>query len=142
MNLHELLTKPILIIVGKSASGKDTLQKRLQEKCNTTSFVSVTTRPMRGGEKEGVDYFFRNKEEFFSLVKKGDIFEYRSYNTLVNNVPDTWYYGSLKQELQPDTHYSVVVDIDGALAYIKAYGAENCAVVYIECPDKIREKRA
>lgn len=142
MNLPKLLTKPITIIVGKSASGKDTLQKRLQEKCNTTSFVSVTTRPMRDNETEGVDYFFRDKDEFFRLEGKGDIFEYRSYDTLVDNIPDTWFYGSIKQTLQPDIKYTVVVDIDGALAYIKAYGAENCAVVYIEVPEDIREERA
>lgn len=142
MNVQKLLTKPILIIVGKSASGKDTLQKYLQETYNTTSFVSVTTRPMRDGEKEGIHYFYRDKNEFSRLVEKGDIFEYRSYDTLVNNVPDTWYYGSIKQELKPGTHYTVVVDIDGALAYIKAYGAKNCSMVYIECPDKTREKRA
>ena len=142
MNLQRLLTKPVSIIVGKSSSGKDTLQRRLQEKCGTTSFVSVTTRPMRDGEKESVDYFYRDKDEFFRLVGKGDIFEYRSYDTLVNNIPDTWFYGSIKQTLQPNTKYTVVVDIDGALAYIKAYGAENCSVIYIECPEDIREERA
>ena len=142
MNLQELLTKPILIIVGKSASGKDTLQRRLQEKCGTLSFVSVTTRPMRDNETEGIDYFFRDKDEFFRLVGKGNIFEYRSYDTLVNNISDTWFYGSIKQTLQPDTKYTVVVDIDGALAYIEAYGPENCSVIYIECPEDIREERA
>lgn len=142
MAMRHLLQKPVLIIVGKSASGKDTLQKKLTSAFGCIPFVSVTTRPMRDGEKEGVNYFFRGKDDFFRLVEQGKIFEYRSYETLVNNIPDTWFYGSIKQELLPSTYYTVVVDIDGAIAYAKAYGGQNCTVAFVECPDEIREKRA
>ena len=54
----------IVIIVAPSGTGKSTLIKRLMQECKEISWsVSYTTRPMREGEKEGVDYFFINEED-------------------------------------------------------------------------------
>ena len=54
----------IFYIMGKSASGKDTIYKELIEKMpKFHSIVPYTTRPMREGEKDGVEYFFTDREE-------------------------------------------------------------------------------
>ena len=55
----------IFYIMGKSASGKDTIYKELIEKMpKFHSIVPYTTRPMREGEKDGVEYFFVDQERF------------------------------------------------------------------------------
>ena len=132
----------ILILCGKSASGKDTTLKKLVEKYNYIPIISTTTRPIREGEKNGVDYNFISKEEFNWKIAKDMFLEYRSYNTLFNDIPDTWYYGTEKQELDPKKIYISVLDFDGAREVQKYYGRDNTIIIYISCPDLIRENRA
>lgn len=132
----------IVILCGKSASGKDTTLKKLVEKYNYIPIISTTTRPIREGEKNGVDYNFISKEEFNWKIAKDMFLEYRSYNTLFNDIPDTWYYGTEKQELDPKKIYISVLDFDGAREVQKYYGRDNTIIIYISCPDTIRENRA
>lgn len=132
----------IVILCGKSASGKDTTLKKLVEKYNYIPIISTTTRPIREGEKNGVDYNFISKEEFNWKIAKDMFLEYRSYNTLFNDIPDTWYYGTEKQELDPKKIYISVLDFDGAREVQKYYGRDNTIIIYISCPDVIRENRA
>lgn len=59
----------IFYIMGKSASGKDTIYKELMEKMpKFHSIVPYTTRPMREGEKDGVEYFFVDQERFDEMM--------------------------------------------------------------------------
>ena len=59
----------IFYIMGKSASGKDTIYKELIEKMpKFHSIVPYTTRPMREGEKDGVEYFFVDQERFDEMM--------------------------------------------------------------------------
>lgn len=132
----------IVILCGKSASGKDTTLKKLVEKYNYIPIISTTTRPIREGEKNGVDYNFISKEEFNWKIAKDMFLEYRSYNTLFNDIPDTWYYGTEKRELDPKNIYISVLDFDGAREVQKYYGRDNTIIIYISCPDVIRENRA
>ena len=72
----------IFYIMGKSASGKDTIYKELIEKMpKFHSIVPYTTRPMREGEKDGVEYFFVDQERFDEMMDEEKIIEFRSYNT-------------------------------------------------------------
>ncbi len=130
----------ILILVGKSASGKDTIQKELVEKYGYSPIVSTTTRPIREGEKEGVNYFYTSRDEFQKRIDEGKFLEYRSYNTLVNGKPDTWFYGTEKLDLHDKN--VVVLDPIGASIFADYYGADNCYVAYIDVPDDIRKERA
>lgn len=134
----------ITILTGKSGSGKDTLLNELINKGAFIPIVSDTSRPMREGETEGKEYYFKTKKEFLEKIEKGKYLEYRSYDTLVNNVPDTWYYGSPKLSLEDIYRYEyiTVLDFDGTEQYLKEYGSENCFVVYLEIDDKIRKERA
>lgn len=131
----------IRILIGESASGKNYYFDKFV-KMGFMPIITCTTRPMRDNEKEGVDYFFKSKEEFDKLVKSGDIFEFRKYNTLVNGKKDTWYYGSLYQKIDENKKYVVIADIDGAKAYISKYGKDMCRVVYICSNNELRTRRA
>ena len=144
----EMLT----ILIGKSGSGKDAVQRQLcgteheRERFGEFLFferiITTTTRPMREKEQEGIDYNFISKEDFLKGIKEDRFIEYRSYDTLVNNKPDTWYYGTPKRELDKDKDYVIILDAQGAKDFVNHYGRENCFVVSIEVPDEIRERRA
>ena len=75
------MNKGLLIAVsGFSGSGKGTLMDRvLSTHSNYALSVSVTTRAPRTGEKEGVSYFFRTKEEFEELIAQDELIEYAVY---------------------------------------------------------------
>jgi guanylate kinase len=134
----------IVILCGKSGSGKDTVLKRLidDKKNNFSAVVSTTTRPMRVGEKDGRDYNFVTKEEFLKKIDEGKFLEYRTYNTLVNGNPDTWHYGSPVIDTNDGKNYAVVLDMQGVKDYINHYGRKNCTVIMLTVPDDVRESRA
>ena len=132
----------LVILVGMSGSGKDTVLRDLVENKGFDPIVSTTTRPMREGEQDGVDYHFTTREAFEKGIEEGKFLEYRAYDTLVGGKPDTWYYGSPKYELDPKKNYAVVLDIQGAKDYLAYYGKENTLVVELFVPDAIREERA
>ena len=59
----------IVYLMGKSSTGKDTIFKRLLEdgELKLKNIVPYTTRPLRGGEKDGEEYFFTDEEGFQKL---------------------------------------------------------------------------
>ena len=133
-----------IILTGKSGSGKDRIIRELVEKYYYTPIISHTTRPKREGEKEGREYYFISKKKFLEYKEADYFIEYRSYNTLVNGVSDTWYYGVMKNPTYAFEvkKYAVILDLEGAKNFIKYAGRKNCKVIYVDCDDKIREERA
>ena len=70
----------IVSISGPSGVGKGTVIERLREMIpGCRHSISVTSRAPRGTEKDGVEYYFRSKEEFEELISKGEIIEYDQY---------------------------------------------------------------
>ena len=132
----------LLILIGKSGSGKDAVMHKLTEEQGFERIVSTTTRPMRVGEQEGVNYNYISKEQFLAGIERGDYLEYRSYDTFFNGVADTWYYGSPKMQLDPSKNSIAILDVQGAQDFISYYGKENCCVVEISVPNALREQRA
>lgn len=131
----------ITILLGKSASGKDTMLSHM-EKEGAKRIVTCTTRPRRKGEKEGVEYNFISPE-LFKFWEKCKLFvETRSYNTLVEGKPDTWLYGSPELMNEEERDYATILDVSGTLSYIKHYGPEKIRVKYLVVPDVTRKERA
>ena len=88
----------MLIIVGKSSVGKDTIQKEIL-KLGYKPVVSYTTRPPRNGEVDGIAYHFITKEEFLKKEEEGFFAETTSYNVATG---ETWHYGSAIEDLAKD----------------------------------------
>ena len=102
----------VLVVVGPSGVGKDTLMQKVFDK-HPGSFkkgVTHTSRKMRPGEKEGYNYYYISKEEFLKLKDEGGFIEHNFYN---GN-----YYGLSKKELEDgakgDKILYVIIDINGA----------------------------
>lgn len=135
----------ILVLCSPSSCGKDYALNYLVSSHNYKPLISHTTRPIRPNEKNGREYHFVNDKKFLKMIKNEELIEYRTYNTLQNGIPSVWYYGLSKKtidNLDPNSRYVTIFDIQGAKDFIKYHGKDNCFVVMIRCDDKIREERA
>lgn len=100
-----------IVISGPSGVGKNTIADILVDKGYGIYSVSMTTRGIREGEKEGRDYFFVSKDEFDKNIEEDNFLEYAQYG---DN-----YYGTLKSyvfnNLDNGTNVIAVVDIQGGV---------------------------
>lgn len=74
----------IAFLMGKSSSGKDNIFKALvgDKELNLKTVIMYTTRPMRAGEKEGVEYYYVDNEKALELEAADKVIEMRTYNTV------------------------------------------------------------
>ncbi|MCF0155807.1 MAG: guanylate kinase [Veillonella sp.] len=119
----------LIVLSGPSGAGKGTICSRLRaEMPNLVYSVSMTTRQPRVGEVEGVNYFFRTKEEFEELLKEDAFIEYAQ-------VYDN-YYGTPKEHVMNllDEGKSVLLEIDiqGAMQVKERYS--DAIFIYIVPP--------
>lgn len=134
------MNNKIVILAGFSSSGKDTLALKLKD-LGYNFITSTTSRPIREGESDKNPYHFVSKEDFLKMISKSDLIEHRSYNTLLDGVSDTWYYGVSKKEVQEDKHYVAVLDIVGLRAFKKQF-PDRTVGIFINVPHEVREERA
>ncbi|MCF0113345.1 MAG: guanylate kinase [Bacilli bacterium] len=120
----------MILLVGASASGKTEIAKCLREEFHIVKAITHTTRAMRVGEKNGVDYHFVSQEEFASLEKEGAFVETASYN---GN-----HYGSSKAEVADDK--VLIVEPKGLKAYL-ALGDPRIVSFYLQASRATRENR-
>ncbi len=140
----------IFCIIGKSSSGKDTVYKRLLQdeslvrELNLKKIILYTTRPIREGEREGVEYHFVSCDDMERLRAQGKIIECRSYETVCG----TWHYfmaNATANDSEIDlekNNYLVVGTLESYLNTRKYFGADNVVCVYIDLDDGERLTRA
>ncbi|KGX93223.1 guanylate kinase [Pontibacillus halophilus JSM 076056 = DSM 19796] len=102
----------LFILSGPSGVGKGTVRKSLFEKDTDLKYsISMTTRPPREGEVDGVDYFFKTKEDFEQMIADKGMIEYAQY---VGN-----YYGTPKayveEQLEAGNDVFLEIEVQGAL---------------------------
>lgn len=133
----------IIVITGKSSSGKDSLQNYLVSNYDFVNLVSHTTRPPRPNESNGYDYYFINKEDFINMNNKDLFIETREYKVNAEIGNDIWYYGLSKSELDITTILNkiVILDLKGMKELAEYIGRENLFVVYLDCDSDIRIDR-
>lgn len=133
----------LLILTGKTASGKDTIKEALLSKYpNLKSVVTTTSRPLREGEKDGIDYHFLTKSQFEEKIKSGDFAEYVEYG---GNL-----YGTQKAEFEAALNSNLLWKIDPSRAgevrefISRAYPSgiarkllEKLVVIYITISDEV-----
>ena len=114
----------MLALMGKAASGKDTIKKILEETYGFSSVVTYTTRPMRVNEVPDVTYHFISEDEFLAKLNDGFFAEYEKY--FVNG--ETWYYGSAKEDLEKAGDKTVIILTPNGVESVKR---ENINIVTI-----------
>ncbi|WP_036611056.1 guanylate kinase [Oribacterium sp. P6A1] len=132
----------IYYLFGKSASGKDTIYKKLKElKPEWKEVTPYTTRPIREGETEGVEYHFVSNEQMDQFRKEGKIIEERVYQTVYG----PWRYGTVDDgqiQLSGESDYLMIGVLESYISTRDYVGEKNIRPIYIEVPDEIRLERA
>lgn len=132
----------IYCLLGKSSSGKDTLFKMLLEESGLAlkTIVPYTTRPIRVGEQEGVEYHFVTEETQKKLEAEGKIIELRAYDTICG----VWKYFTVDDgqiDLATD-NYLVIGTLESYVKMRDYFGAEKLVPLYVEVEDGERLLRA
>ena len=122
-------------VSGFSGAGKGTVMKRLIQKYDDYALsISVTTRKPREGERDGIEYFFKTKEEVETMIENDEFLEYARY---VDN-----YYGTprfyVEEMLAKGKNVILEIEIQGAMQ-IKAKNPE--AVLVFVTPPSFEELR-
>ena len=97
----------IVVLVGKTASGKTTIANELCKHHGYERIITYTTRPMRENEVQDVDYHFISDKQFNKMVENNEFTEYKRYNT----AHGVWSYGSIitsEQELSDDCYVIIL----------------------------------
>ena len=132
----------IVCLMGRSSSGKDTIYKKLleQDQVILQAIILYTTRPIRDGEREGVEYHFTDEAGFQEMLSQGSVIEDRVYHTRLG----MWRYFTVMDERIDLVQHSYVM-IGTLEAYIQLkefYGADKVLPVMIELDDGERLQRA
>ena len=121
-------------LMGKSATGKDTIYKKLLEKApNLKTITPYTTRPMRSGEKDGVEYYFTDEAGLKKLQSEDKVIECRTYNTVFG----PWHFFTVDDgqiELEANS-YLVIITPEACIRFLEYFGEENVVPLYITLPD-------
>ena len=128
--------------MGKSSTGKDTIYKRLLEdpELHLKKLILYTTRPIREGEQEGIEYHFVDEERLRQLEAEGRIVELRAYDTVYG----VWKYFTVREDsmdLKKES-YAVIGTLDSWKAMKAYFGEEHMLPVYVEVEDGERLSRA
>lgn len=131
-----------IYIMGKSASGKDTIYKKIKEQIDVKTYILYTTRPIRTGEQEGVDYHYVSNEQMLKFKQEGKVIESRTYQT----VKGPWTYATIADEQLEQNGDILTVGTLESYNKIKEYYEDKkdtkLLPVYITIDEEERRKRA
>ncbi|MDR1260226.1 MAG: guanylate kinase [Oscillospiraceae bacterium] len=100
-------TGTLVILTGPSGVGKGSIVAELVKfRENLKLSTSVTTREKRSKEKDGVDYFFRTKNEFMGMVNAGEFLEYADYNSNYYGTPVNYVFDNI------NAGFNVILEIE------------------------------
>ena len=132
----------IVYLMGKSSSGKDTIFKELMKEgtMDLRTIVPYTTRPIRAGEENGVEYFFIDESGFHALKDQWNVFEDRAYDTVYFIL--RYFTVDDGQIDLAEQNYLMIGTLEAYENMITYYCREATLPVYIELDDGVRLQRA
>ena len=129
----------IFYIIGKSASGKDTMYSRIVAELGLLPIVLYTTRPVRSNEQEGVEYHFVDAERFREMEESGKVIESRTYHTCHGD----WTYFTAADSISLDKGDCAGIGTVESFLRLREYCGRDVVVpLYVEVSDDIRFLRA
>lgn len=131
--------KLLILVLGKTSSGKDTVAKYLKEEYGINSVCSYTTRNMREYEKEGVQHYFRSKEEMAKILLEENVLAYTKF-------PKTGIEYCATKEAISEGISSYIVDPNGVKYFKdKIYQADEDIAyftIFVDLSEELIVKRA
>ncbi len=132
----------IFYIMGKSATGKDTVYRRILEekRFDLRQVIPYTTRPIRSYEEEGREYHFVTIPEAMEMEAAGKVLEMRCYNT----IHGPWYYFTADDgQIDLKTgNYLMIGTLESYQKLLKALGEDVLVPIYLWITDRERMHRA
>lgn len=118
-----------IILVGRAASGKDHIRKKLEDR-GFKYAVSYTTRPPRAGEVDGKDYIFISEEVAQTMIQNDEFYEYVEFNS--------WLYGTSRQQFETD---DVFIMTPTGLSHVDEVSRKQSFVIFIDIAEDVRRQR-
>lgn len=126
----------ILILIGKTSSGKTLIKEKLIEK-GFAGITTYTSRPMRKGEKQDVTYHFISDKDFKQKINEGFFAEWKSYIT----ADGVWYYGTALEDLKNGEYNSVIILTPDGYRDVVNKLSKNPIAIYIYANNTTIKKR-
>lgn len=128
----------IFYLMGKSATGKDSIYKKLlSENFGLKEVTIYTTRPKRDGEVDGIEYYFVDENYFNN--NKNRLIEKREYYTMYGK----WYYATMDDgKINKDENYLMIGTLESYNSLKKYYGEDQIFPIYLHVDKDIRRERA
>jgi guanylate kinase len=127
----------MIIIVGKSGSGKDSVVKKLTNFYDYKKIVTWTTRPMRPKEMQDVTYHFTDEETFEEKIEEGFFAEWKKYES----IEGTWYYGTALLDLTTFNEDKIIILTPDGYRDIKDIIGKDTLTVYLKSKNRILKSR-
>lgn len=127
---HDTTEGRLIVFSAPSGTGKSTVAKLVMERLGCLEFsVSATTRAMRDGEQDGVDYHFLSRQRFEQLIEEGGFIEHEfffgnHYGTLLSKT---------REAVKAGRNLLFDLDVKGALNLKKFFG-ERALLVFLKPP--------
>lgn len=130
--------KGILIVIsGFSGAGKGTLVKALLKKYDNYALsVSMTTRKPREGERDGVEYFFTDRERFEETIRQNGLIEYARYCDNYYGTPRDY----VERQMQAGNNVILEIEIQGALKIKEQFPESLLIFVTPPCAEELRRR--
>ena len=122
-----------LVLVGKSASGKDYILKKLID-LGLNYIPKITTRPKRQNETDGLEYFFIDNISFENLIIDDKILVYQKF--FINN--SIWYYGISKENFY---NSKLFIMTPNEIKNLNEQQRNECFIVHLDIDEEVRIKR-
>ena len=128
----------LIVLSGPSGVGKGTVRKAIfdSEENDFQYSISMTTRKQREGEVDGVDYYFRSREEFEAMIEAGEMLEYAEYVGNYYGTPLTY----VNQTLDEGKDVFLEIEVEGAKQVRKKF--PDALFIFLAPPslDDLRER--
>ena len=133
------MNKGLLVVVSApSGCGKDTIVNEIVKEMGDDASISVsmTTRDMRVGEAEGVNYYYVSKEQFEENIRNGEMLEYTTYGSNYYGTP----VGPVKDKLKNGKVVFLIIEVEGGENVKKMF--PDCVKIFVIPPSmEVLEKR-
>jgi len=120
----------VIVVSGPSGAGKSTLARLLAEDPHIHVSISATTRRPGPGDQDGVDYYFRSREQFEQDVRDGKFIEHAEYGGHLYGTPK----GPVDDALAAGKWCLLEIEVQGALQIRELY--PDALLIFIEPPSE------
>lgn len=125
------MNKGILVVISApSGCGKDTIVNEIVKEMGDEASVSVsmTTREMRPGEEEGVNYYYVSVDQFKKNIENGEMLEYTRYGSNYYGTP----VGPVKEKLKEGKTVFLIIEVEGGENVKKVF--PDCVKIFVIPP--------